>query len=164
MYVATEEMRFLHGFTEGRTEGFIAGRMEGYAQVLVHVLTVRFGSLPEGVSDLVYDTARRVDVDRLKTWMARTVTAKALDGLRLTTARVPRGQAEARESPWWFRGGLRVSGERTPGGPRPGEPAVSRFRAGAAGLSGVAATAGAGAAGCRWLSVRCGHGGSAWPR
>lgn len=77
--MATEEMRFLHGFIEGRTEGFIAGRAEGYAQVLVHVLTVRFGSLPEGVSDLVYSTARQVDGDHLKTWMARTVTAKALD-------------------------------------------------------------------------------------
>lgn len=47
--------------------------------MLVHVLTVRFGSLPEDVSDLLYDTARQVDVDHLKTWMARTATAKALD-------------------------------------------------------------------------------------
>jgi hypothetical protein len=46
--MTTAEWRFLHGFIEGRPQGFIAGRAEGYAQLLVHVLTVRFDPLPEG--------------------------------------------------------------------------------------------------------------------
>jgi len=163
--LATEEMRFLHGFIEGRTEGFIAGRAEGYAQVLVHVLTVRFGSLPEDVSDLMYDAARQVDVDQLKTWMAHTVTAKALDQVfDLLPPACPEARLRHADRHYGLRGGLRVRVEWTPGGPRSGEPVVFRFRAGAAGLSGVAATAGAGAAGCRWLVVRDGHGGSARPR
>lgn len=163
--MATEEMSFLHGFIEGRTEGFIAGRAEGYAQVLVHVLTVRFGSLPEDVSDRVYGAARQVDVDQLKTWMARTVTAKALDQVfDLLPPACPEARLRHANRRCGPRGGLRVRVEWTPGGPRPGEPGVFRFRARAAGLSGVAATAGATAAGCRWLVVRCGHGGSAWPR
>jgi hypothetical protein len=93
-------MRFLHGFIEGRTEGFIAGRAEGYAQLLVHVLTARFGSLPDGVSDLVYDAAQQVAIDQLKAWMARTVTAEALDqifDLLISCASLAR--VVARESP-----------------------------------------------------------------
>jgi hypothetical protein len=92
--VATAEMRFLHGFIEGRTEG--------YAQLLVHVLTARFGSLPDDVSDLVYDAAQQVAIDQLKTWMARTVTAEALDQtFDLLPAACPSPRLRARESPLW---------------------------------------------------------------
>lgn len=100
--MTTAEERFLYGFIEGRTQGFIAGRAEGYAQVLVHVLTVRFDPLPDEVSDLVYDAAHQVDIDQLKTWMARTVTAKALDQIfDLLSAACPSAGLWARESPLW---------------------------------------------------------------
>jgi hypothetical protein len=100
--VATAEMRFLHGFIEGRTEGFIAGRAGGDAQLLVHVLTARFGPLPDGVSYLVYDAAQQVAIDKLKTWMARTVTAEALDQIfDLLPATYPSPRLWARESPLW---------------------------------------------------------------
>jgi hypothetical protein len=100
--VATTEMRFLHRFIGGRTEGFIAGRAEGYAQLLVHVLTARFGSLPDGVSDLVYDAARQVAIDQLKTWMARTVTSRSAGpDLRLATHCVPVAQVAGMRIAEW---------------------------------------------------------------
>jgi Putative transposase, YhgA-like len=62
-YVTTAEML--------RTEG----RAEGRAEALVQVLTVKFGSLPESVSQTVHGASS----DQVKAWTARAVTAETLD-------------------------------------------------------------------------------------
>jgi hypothetical protein len=62
-YVTTAEML--------RTEG----RAEGRAAALVQVLTVKFGPLPDSVSQMV----RAAPGDQVQAWTARAVTAETLD-------------------------------------------------------------------------------------
>jgi hypothetical protein len=62
-YVTTAEML--------RTEG----RTEGRAEALVQVLTVKFGPLPDSVSQMV----RAAPGDQVQAWTARAVTVETLD-------------------------------------------------------------------------------------
>ena len=66
-YMTTAEMLR----TEGRTEGEALGR----AEALVQVLTVKFGTLPEGVPAKV----RTASSTQVQEWTARAVTAEKLD-------------------------------------------------------------------------------------
>jgi Putative transposase, YhgA-like len=66
-YVTTAEMLRAEGRTQGRTEG--------RAEALVQVLTVKFGPLPESVSQTVH----RASSDQIQAWTARAVTAETLD-------------------------------------------------------------------------------------
>jgi len=65
--------------TEGRTEGEALGRAEGEAlgraEALVQVLTVKFGTLPEGVPEKV----RTASSGQVQEWTARAVNAEKLD-------------------------------------------------------------------------------------
>jgi hypothetical protein len=51
------------------------GRAEGRAEALVQVLTVKFGSLPESVSQRVHGASS----DQIQAWTACAVTAETLD-------------------------------------------------------------------------------------
>jgi hypothetical protein len=66
-YMTTAEMLR----TEGRTEG----RAEGRAEALVQVLTIKFGTLPEGLSGKV----RAASSGQVQEWTARAITAQKLD-------------------------------------------------------------------------------------
>jgi hypothetical protein len=65
------EMLLAKGRAEGRTEG----RAEGRAEALVQVLTVKFGPLPESVSQTVHGASS----DQIQAWTARAVTTETLD-------------------------------------------------------------------------------------
>jgi Putative transposase, YhgA-like len=62
-YVTTAEMLRTEGLTEGR------------AEALVQVLTVKFGPLPDSVSQMV----RAAPGDQVQAWTARAVTVETLD-------------------------------------------------------------------------------------
>ena len=65
------------GHAEGRREGEAAGRREGEAAVLLRLLRVRFGALPEDV------TARlnAADAETLLRWSERVLRAATLDAV-----------------------------------------------------------------------------------
>ena len=66
-YVTTAEML--------RAEGEARGEARGRAEVLMQVLTVKFGPVPESVSQTVHGAS----IDQIKAWTARAVTAETLD-------------------------------------------------------------------------------------
>jgi hypothetical protein len=66
-YVTTAEML--------RAEGEARGEARWRAEALVQVLTVKFGSLPESVSQTVHGASS----DQIQAWTARAVTAETLD-------------------------------------------------------------------------------------
>jgi hypothetical protein len=66
-YVTTAEML--------RAEGEARGEARGRAEALVQVLTVKFGSVPDSVSQTVHGAPS----DQIQAWTARAVTAETLD-------------------------------------------------------------------------------------
>ena len=54
-----------------RTEG----RVEGRAEALVEMLTVKFGPIPDSVAQMV----GAASIGQIKAWAARAVTAETLD-------------------------------------------------------------------------------------
>jgi hypothetical protein len=58
-----------------RTEGRAEGRTEGRAEALVQMLTIKFGPLPDSVTQKVHAAPG----DQVQAWMARAVTAETLD-------------------------------------------------------------------------------------
>jgi hypothetical protein len=66
-YMTTAEML--------RAEGRAEGEARGRAEMLVEVLTVKFGPLPESVAK----TVRAASIDQMRSWTARAVTAETLD-------------------------------------------------------------------------------------
>jgi hypothetical protein len=101
--VATAETLRAEGFAEGRAEGFA----EGVAEVLVYILTMNSGPVPENVAGAVHKTVlqavRDISVDQFKVWMARLAAAETAEemaeifGWRL--AAVPEPGPGARELP-----------------------------------------------------------------
>jgi predicted transposase YdaD len=78
-YMTTAEMLRSQGLAKGLAEGLAEGRAkglaEGRAEILVQVLTVRFGPLPEAVSQTVHQGTG----DQVQAWATRAVTAETLD-------------------------------------------------------------------------------------
>jgi hypothetical protein len=66
-YVTTAEML--------RAEGEAIGKARGLAEALVQVLTVKFGTLPEDVSEKI----RGASSSQIQEWTTRAVTAEKLD-------------------------------------------------------------------------------------
>jgi predicted transposase YdaD len=70
-YVTTADMLRAEGEARGRAEGEARGR----AEILVQQLTLKFGPLPEAVSEAVHAASS----DQIQTWAARVLSADALD-------------------------------------------------------------------------------------
>jgi predicted transposase YdaD len=68
------------GRAEGRAEGLAAGELNAYRDVLPHLLTLKFGPLPETVLQRIGACA---DVERLKAALERVATMQSLDELDL---------------------------------------------------------------------------------
>jgi hypothetical protein len=58
-----------------RAEGEARGEARGRAEALVQVLTVKFGAVPDSVSQTVHGASS----DQIQAWTARAVTAETLD-------------------------------------------------------------------------------------
>ena len=78
-YMTTAEMLRAEGKAEGEAigeaRGEARGKARGLAEALVQVLTVKFGTPPEEVSEKV----RGASSGQVREWTARAVTAEKLD-------------------------------------------------------------------------------------
>jgi predicted transposase YdaD len=74
-YVTIADMFRAEGEARGRAEGRAEGLAEGRAEMLVQQLTLKFGPLPEAVSETVHAASS----DQIQTWAARVLTADTLN-------------------------------------------------------------------------------------